>query len=136
MPIGVCDFHHFSMSNRHGVVPVFVGLDYHDASIRVCVLDENGDMLVNENVANQISAVIDLVRLHGGLVRGVAIEAYCRAADFASRFVETTEWTVKMAHPGAVARLKQGPDKTDHGDLHRAFLLAIQSIPTGSSTSN
>lgn len=113
-----------------GIVPVFVGLDYHDATIRVCVLDENGDMLVNRNVPNEVSAVIDLVRLHGGLVRGVAIEACCGAADFASQLADVTEWTVRMAHPGAVNRLKRGPDKTDHGDAwHLADLLRVGYLP-------
>jgi transposase len=113
-----------------GIVPVFVGLDYHDATIRVCILDADGNMLVNKNVPNDHGAVIDLVRLHGGLVRGVAIEACCGAADFASRLLDATEWTVKLAHPGAVNRLKQGPDKTDHGDAwHLADLLRVGYLP-------
>ena len=95
-----------------GIVPVYVGLDYHDETVRVCVMDADGRTLVNRNVANDPGAVRDLVKTHGGLVRGVAIEACCGAADFATRLAELTEWTVKMAHPSAVNRLKQGPDKT------------------------
>jgi transposase len=106
------------------------GLDYHDETVRVCVMDANGGTLVNRNVANDPGAVRDLVRTHGGLVRGVAIEACCGAADFATRLAELTEWTVKMAHPSAVNRLKQGPDKTDHTDAwHLANLLRVGYLP-------
>ena len=112
------------------IVPVYVGLDYHSDTIRVCVLDCEGGTLVNRNVANDPGAVRDLVRAYVGLVRGVAIEACCGAADFATRLVELTEWTVKMAHPSAVNRLKQGPDKTDHTDAwHLANLLRVGDLP-------
>lgn len=112
------------------IVPVYVGLDYHDASIRVCVMDEEGNELVNRNVENLPSAVIDLVRHHGGLVQEVAIEACCGAADFATHLIELTEWQVRMAHPSAVNRLKQGPDKTDRRDAwHLANLLRVGYLP-------
>ena len=113
-----------------GIVPVYVGLDYHDETIRVCVLDEYGVVLGNRNVANDPGAVRDFVRRLGGLVRGVAIEACCGAADFATELEALTEWTVKLAHAGAVQRLKQGPDKTDHGDAwHLADLLRVGYLP-------
>jgi len=112
------------------IVPVYVGLDYHSETIRVCVMDTDGQMLVNKNVENDPGAVRDLVRVHGGLVRGVAIEACCGAADFATQLIELTEWTVRMAHPSAVNRLKQGPDKTDHTDAwHLANLLRVGYLP-------
>lgn len=37
-----------AMSN----VPLFVGLDYHQDSIQVCVLNQKGDVLLNRSVAN------------------------------------------------------------------------------------
>ena len=112
------------------IVPVYVGLDYHDESIRVCALDEDGGLVVNRDVRNDPGAVRDLVRNHGGLVRGVAIEACCGAADFASRLEAHTQWSVKLAHPAAVRRLKQGPDKTDHGDAWLlADLLRVNDLP-------
>jgi transposase len=112
------------------IVPVYVGLDYHEDTIRVCMLDEDGGELVNRNVANSPAAVVDLVRHHGGLVREVAIEACCGAADFATQLIEVTQWRVRMAHPSAVNRLKQGPDKTDHRDAwHLANLLRVGYLP-------
>jgi hypothetical protein len=33
-------------------LPVFVGLDYHDASVRVCVLDTDGRELANARRKN------------------------------------------------------------------------------------
>jgi len=112
------------------IVPCYVGLDYHDESIRVCMLDEDGESIVNRDVRNDPGAVRDLVRQHGGLVRGVAIEACCGAADFASALEAQTDWAVKLAHPTAVHHLKRGPDKTDHGDAwHLADLLRVGYLP-------
>ncbi len=112
------------------IVPVYVGLDDHSDTIRVCVMDVDGVVLVNRNVANDPGAVRDLVRSHDGLVRGVAIEACGGAADFATKLIEQTEWVVRMAHPSAVDRLKKGPDKTDHTDAwHLANLLRVGYLP-------
>jgi transposase len=112
------------------IVPVYVGLDYHSETIRVCVMDLEGETLVNRSVANDPAAVVDLVRATGGLVRAVSIEACCGAADFATALAEMTEWTVRMAHPSGVNRMKQGPDKTDHTDAwHLANLLRVGYLP-------
>jgi transposase len=99
---------------------VWVGLDYHDESIRVCVLSEDGQELSNRDVANDPGAVRDLVSQFGWPIE-IAIEACCGAADFAAELHRQTEWHVRMAHPGYVKRLKRGPDKSDHDD---ALLLA------------
>jgi transposase len=112
------------------IVPVYVGLDYHSDSIRVCVMDEQGQELVNRSVANDPGAVRDLVRSRGGLVRGVSIEACCGAADFATALAELTEWTVRLANPGRVNRMKKDADKTDHSDAwHLADLLRVGYLP-------
>ena len=101
-------------------VPVYVGLDYHDETIRVCVIDQSGDVLLNRDVVNNEQQVALLIGRHGD-PQGVVIEACCGAADFATKLIRLTGWNVILAHPGYVKRLKQGPDKTDHGD---AWLLA------------
>lgn len=112
------------------IVPVYLGLDYHDETVRVCAMDLDGDVLVNRNVGNDPGAIRDLVLSHGWFVKGVAIEACCGAADFATRLGELTEWPVRLAHPGSVHRLKQGPDKTDAGDAwHLANLLRVGYLP-------
>jgi transposase len=102
------------------IVSVYVGLDYHEDSVRVCVLDPNGETLANRDVANDPRAVRDVVSRCGS-PRGIAIEACCGAANFAAELERQTKWKVRMAHPGYVRRLKQGPDKSDHDD---AWLLA------------
>jgi transposase len=112
------------------MVPVYVGLDYHSETIRVCLMDENGDVVVNRNARNDVGAVVDLVKSHHGIVLEVAIEACCGAADFASKLFELTEWRIRLAHPSAVNRLKEGPDKTDAGDAwHLANLLRVGYLP-------
>jgi len=50
-----------------------------------------------------------------------AIEACTGAADLTDELVERAGWSVDLAHPGYVARIKQSPDKHDWGD---ARLLA------------
>lgn len=118
------------MKTATKIVPVYVGLDYHSDTIRVCVMNPEGDVLVNRNVANEPGAVRDLVRQYGGLVRGVAIEACCGSADFATQLTDLTGWSVYLAHPQAVNAMKNGPDKTDHGDAwHLANLLRVGYLP-------
>lgn len=121
------------------MVPVYVGLDYHSDTIRVCVMNEHGEVLLNRSVRSDAAAVIEAV---GGsverssrnsataVVRGVAIEACTGSAEFAARLGRATEWPIKLAHPGAVHRLKQGPDKTDDGDAwHLANLIRVNYLP-------
>lgn len=111
------------------ILRVYVGLDYHSDSIRVCVLDQEGELLVNRDVENDPGAVRDLVAQYGYPI-GVAIEACCGAADFACELHRQTEWSVRLAHAGYVQRLKQGPDKTDHGDAWvLADLLRVKYLP-------
>lgn len=102
------------------IVATHIGLDYHDETIRTCVLAEDGQVLFNRNLDNSARAVAREVARFGR-PQGVVIEACCGAADFAAELQQLTGWKVRLAHPGYVKRLKQGPDKTDHGD---AWLLA------------
>lgn len=83
-------------------VAVFVGLDYHSESIQVWVMSEDGQTLRNRRVPNEVGHVVECVRGCGSrdevmLVRGVAIEACCGAADCATALEAATEWAVKLA---------------------------------------
>ncbi len=101
-------------------VPVFVGLDYHQSSIQVCVMDQSGHVLINRSCPNSSMAVVSVVGQHGGTVHA-AIEACTGAANLADELVQRVGWSVDLAHPGYVSRIKQSPDKTDFSD---ARLLA------------
>lgn len=122
------------------IVNVFVGLDYHSDSIRVCVMTDEGEELLNRSVPNQLGHVVEAVQSCAErgrktqpvvlMVKGVALEACTGSAEFATRLGEATEWTIKLAHASAVHRLKQGPDKTDHGDAwHLANLIRVNYLP-------
>jgi transposase len=102
---------------------VFVGLDYHSDSVQVCVLTREGKMLVNRSCRNDWRAVAAAVRERCGPPTEVqaAIESCCGAADLADELIARAQWSVDLAHPGYVARIKQSPDKTDYSD---ARLLA------------
>lgn len=99
---------------------VYVGIDYHQDSIQVCVLDGNGQVLANTPVANDWQAVSGLA-CRFGRVKRAALEACGGAADLADHLVERAGWSVDLAHAGYVARLKGSPDKSDFSD---AQLLA------------
>lgn len=100
-------------------VTYHVGLDYHQHSIQVCVMDQQGNIIQNATRPNDWRAVAEVVP-SGGTVFA-AIEACCGAADFAEELIRRAGWSVDLAHPGYVARIKQSPDKTDWAD---AKLLA------------
>ena len=102
------------------MVPVFVGLDYHESGVQVCVMNSSGEVILNRKCANDWQAVAKCVKQVGGAVYA-AIEACCGAADLADQLIEGAGWSVDLAHPGYVARIKQSPDKTDFSD---AQLLA------------
>lgn len=111
------------------IVETFVGLDYHQGGVQVCILNSEGKTLLNRKVDNHEDTIIRVVRRHGEPV-GVAVEACCGAANLADRIHGQTGWSVSLAHPGFVARMKQNPDKTDYGDARLlADLLRVGYLP-------
>jgi transposase len=109
-------------------VKVFVGLDYHQDQVQVCVVDDAGSVLCNRSLPND-AAVIRRTAERFGAVQVAALEACCGAADLAQELVEGG-WSVSLAHPGFVARMKQNPDKTDFSDARLlADLLRVGYLP-------
>ena len=98
-------------------IPVFVGLDYHQLSVQVCVVDGDGCVLFNRSCANDWLAIQRSAEGFGS-VAGAAIESCTGAADLAEELVGQAGWSVDLAHPGYVSRMKQNPDKHDLGDAH------------------
>jgi transposase len=96
-------------------LPVFVGLDYHQDSIRLSVMDRQGHRLANRNCRNDWQAVAQAVAPLGTVARA-AIESCTGAANLAQELIEQAGWPVDLAHPGFVSRMKQNPDKSDCAD--------------------
>jgi transposase len=96
-------------------VPVFVGLDYHQDSIQVCVLDQQGRVLLNRSADNNYKELSRLVQPLG-VVQRVGIEACCGAADLGQELVEQLGWNVSLGHPAYIAKIKSSPDKSDYSD--------------------
>src|SRR5438045_3444789 len=96
-------------------VPVFVGLDYHQDSIQVCVLNQQGAVLMNRSAPNNAQQLGRIVQPLG-VVQRVAIEACCGAADLGEELVEQLGWNVSLGHPAYIAKIKSSPDKTDYSD--------------------
>lgn len=110
------------------IVNVFVGLDYHQDMVQVCVLSEAGQVLCNRSLPNN-AAELKSVAERYGVVQAAALEACCGAANLAQELVEKG-WSVSLAHAGFVARMKQNPDKTDYGDARLlADLLRVGYLP-------
>lgn len=109
---------------------VFVGLDYHQASIQVCVLSDSGEVLANKKCPNRMQDVVRVVSALGDYEVHAAIEACGGAANLADELVQTARWSVNLAHPGYVHRIKQSPDKTDFTDARLlADLVRVGYLP-------
>ncbi len=96
-------------------IPVYVGLDYHKDSVQICVMNQQGKVLSNRPCSNDWKA-IQLAAERQGRVKRVAIESCSGAANLADELVQKAHWSVSLAHPGYVNRMKQNPDKTDFSD--------------------
>ena len=96
-------------------IPVFVGLDYHQDSIQVCVLNQKGDVLLNRSTVNSSDELRRVITPLGAVQR-VGIEACCGAADLGEELVERFGWNVSLGHPAYIARIKSSPDKSDYSD--------------------
>lgn len=105
----------------------FVGLDYHQESVQVCVMDSAGSVLANRSVRNDWRVICNVVRptvpsdASGPVLVRASIECCSGAAHLAEELIERAEWTVTLAHPGLVNRMKQNPEKSDRSD---AYILA------------
>lgn len=109
-------------------VDVFVGLDYHQDQVQVCVLNREGKVLCNQSVPNH-TKTIQRVAQRYGKVNAAAVEACCGSAHLADELVEHG-WSISLSHPGFVTRMKQNPDKTDFGDARLlADLVRVGYLP-------
>ncbi len=94
---------------------VCLGLDYNQASVQVCVMGRRGNVLLNRRCSNDWRAIAKAAESCGRVTR-VAIESCTGAANLAEELVHKAGWSVDLAHPGYVHRLKGSPDKTDFSD--------------------
>ena len=100
----------------------FVGFDYHDCFVQVCILDAFGNELGNRRISNDLNSILEYVDniRDGRIIGGAAAEACCGASCFVEQLQEQ-DWPVQLAHAGICSKMKQIPDKSDLAD---AFLLA------------
>ena len=113
----------------------FVGLDYHQDSVQVCVMDQEGQVIANRSVENRWQAIVDVIdetvdAPEGPVIVKTSIESCSGAAHLAEELIEQAGWAVTLAHPGMVNRMKQNPDKSDKAD---AFILADLTLLLGTS---
>ena len=85
-------------------IPVFVGLDYHQDCVQVCVLDQAGKQLCNRSVDNDVDLIQQVVSRHGAPQR-IAIEACCGAANLAEELASKRNLPMQLAHPGYAVSL-------------------------------
>lgn len=110
-------------------VTCFVGLDYHQDSVQVCVLDADGRQLLNRSCPNDWRQIAEAAAAVG-VVQRAAIEACCGAADLSEELATRAGWHLDLAHPGYVERMKRSPDKSDCTDGHMlADLTRVGYLP-------
>ncbi len=108
---------------------VFVGIDYATAFVQVCILDRDGRQLGNRRCANDWREIAAYVESFGSQVRA-AIEACTGAASLAEELLQQAGWSIDLAHPGYVERMKRNPDKTDFSDARMlADLVRVGYLP-------
>jgi transposase len=108
---------------------VYVGLDYATAFVQAFVLDRSGRVLSNRRVDNDWHALARHVAGFGPRVEA-ALEACTGAADLADELIQRAGWSVSLAHPGYVNRMKQTPDKSDFTDAQMlADLVRVGYLP-------
>jgi transposase len=108
---------------------LYVGLDYHQDSVQVCVMDQAGNVIRNCKSENRASAVVASVGQQHARVHA-AVEACCGSSDLAEELASRVGWCIDLAHPGYVARMKQHPDKTDFTDARLlADLVRVGYLP-------
>jgi transposase len=112
-------------------VTVFVGLDYHQYSVQVCLMDREGRILANGTRGNnweEVAAVAASIAPSAAVE--AAIESCSGAANLAEQLVSLAGWSVSLGHPGYVNRMKQTPDKTDWQDARvLADLVRVGYLP-------
>ena len=110
-------------------ISIFVGLDYHQSGVQVCIMDREGMVLFNRGVSNHWKDIAWQVERYGAPVQA-AIESCSGAADLADELVNKAGWSVDLAHPGYVSRMKRSPDKTDFSDARMlADLTRVGYLP-------
>ena len=108
---------------------VFAGIDYATSFVQVCVLDRSGRQLGNRRCANDWREIAAFVRPFGTEVRA-SIEASTGASSLAEELLQHADWSIDLAHPGYVHRMKGNPDKTDFSDAHMlADLVRVGYLP-------
>ena len=88
-------------------ITVYVGLNYLQDSVQVCVMDRLGNVLRNGSYENDALVIATIAENYGTQVRA-AIEACTGAADLADELGQRAGWTIDLAHPGYVARMSPG----------------------------
>lgn len=96
-------------------VPLHVGLDYHQQHVQVCVMNQAGQVLVNKKCPNDWQSIARAAEPYGQVIRA-GVEACCGSADLAEELVGKAKWPTQLCHPGFTSRMRQSPDKHDHGD--------------------
>lgn len=112
-------------------VAAYVGFDYHDSFVQVCILDARGRVLGNRRLVNDVNLIRSFIEdaRDGRPIMGAAVEACCGASNFAEKLREF-EWDVQLAHAGICSKMKRNPDKTDFGDAHLlADLCRVGYLP-------
>ena len=106
-----------------------MGLDYSEDRVQVCLLDQHGTQVGNRWCGNHWEEIVAFAAGHGRVAEA-AIESCTGAANLAEELATRAGWSIHLAHPGYVERIKQSPDKTDFQDARLlADLVRVGYLP-------
>src|SRR6185295_15350402 len=86
-------------------------------------------ILANYSCPNRSEALVAAAARFGDDVHA-GVEACGGSSDLADELATKHDWSINLAHPGYVARMKQTPDKTDWADARVvADLVRVGYLP-------
>lgn len=106
----------------------YVGLDVHQRSIQICMLNENGKVVKESEVRGGLTPLLEMLRAVGHPF-AVCYEASCgygHLHDFLSGIAQR----IVVAHPGQLRLIFKSKRKNDRVDARKlALLLMLDQVP-------
>lgn len=111
----------------------YVGIDFHQSSSSVCVLDRSGVIVFEwscESNAEYINKTLHWNLSRFGNFKIVATVEACGGSSKLAEDLRAFGWNIDLAHAATVAKLGKNLDKTDRQDAHvLADLVRVGYVP-------
>ena len=107
---------------------LYVGVDVHQQSFQVCMLDENGKVVKESKIRGGLMTLLETLR-QAGRPLAVCFEASCGYGHLHDHLAGIAQRVV-VAHPGQLRLIFRSKHKNDRVDARKlALLLMLDQIP-------